>query len=95
MDTVLSASPLSWLFGVMNGVAFLLMLWDKRQSRQSGAERISEGMLFFLATAFGSIGILLGMFVFRHKTRKWYFLIGIPLLIVENLALLSVISSLF
>jgi uncharacterized membrane protein YsdA (DUF1294 family) len=93
MDMMLSQSPLFWLFGLMNGVAFLLMLWDKRQSRQSGAERISEGMLFFLATAFGSIGILIGMFVFRHKTRKWYFVIGIPLLILENLALLSVLAN--
>lgn len=74
------------LFLVLNLVAFLIMLIDKARSRKLGAERISEGMLFFLATIFGALGVFLGMFAFRHKTKKWYFLIGIPLLMVENLA---------
>lgn len=68
------------------------MLWDKMQSRKNGAERISEGLLFFMATMFGSIGVYLGMFVFRHKTRKWYFVMGIPMLILENMALLAYVS---
>lgn len=81
------------LYVVANTVAFLIMAWDKRQSRVSGADRISEGMLFFMATAFGALGVFLGMFAFRHKTRVWYFLIGIPFALVSNLALLSVILS--
>lgn len=85
-----------WLFFlVVNGAAFLLMFWDKGRSRRSGAERISEGLLFFLASAGGSVGVYLGMFVFRHKTRTWYFLIGIPLLILENLTFLAFVSSYF
>lgn len=79
-------------FVLMNVAAFLIMLWDKRQSRRPGAERLSEGLLFFMAASFGSVGVLLGMIVSRHKTRKWYFLIGIPLLIMENLATLSLIA---
>lgn len=75
-------------FLVVNLTAFLIMLIDKNKSRKNGAERISEGMMFFMATAFGSIGVLAGMFAFHHKTRKWHFLLGIPLLIVENSALL-------
>lgn len=79
---------LSWgiliFFGLINFTAFLIMLWDKMQSRKKNAERISEGMLFFMATAFGSVGVYAGMFAFRHKTRKWYFIIGIPLLILQN-----------
>lgn len=82
------------LYGAVNVAAFLVMAWDKRQSRVSGADRISEGMLFFMATAFGALGVFLGMFVFRHKTRVWYFLLGIPLALVSNLALLSVILDL-
>lgn len=80
------------LFALINGVAFVIMLWDKAQSMQRGTERISEGMLFFLATIFGSVGIYAGMILIRHKTRKWYFIIGIPLLIVENLATLYVVN---
>lgn len=74
-----------FLFAV-NISAFVIMLVDKIKSARPGAERISEGMMFFLATAFGSIGVYAGMFMFRHKTRKWYFLIGIPLLIIQNAA---------
>ena len=74
------------IFGLINLAAFLIMLADKFSSTRPGAERISEGMMFFLATIGGSLGVYLGMFAFRHKTRKWYFLIGIPLLILENLA---------
>ncbi len=78
-------------FLAINLLAFLIMLLDKNKSKKNGAERISEGMLFFLATLFGSVGVLAGMFTFRHKTQKWYFLIGIPMLILENVALLYLI----
>lgn len=74
------------LFLAINLLAFVLMLLDKNKSKKNGAERISEGMLFFLATIFGSVGVLAGMFTFRHKTQKWYFLIGIPMLILQNVA---------
>ncbi|MDO8240804.1 MAG: DUF1294 domain-containing protein [Candidatus Moranbacteria bacterium] len=78
-------------FAIVNVLAFVIMLWDKMQSRKKDAERISEGMLFFMATIFGSVGVLAGMFAFRHKTQKWYFLMGIPMLIAENCALLYLI----
>lgn len=78
-------------FLAVNLVAFFIMLWDKARSRKQGRERISEGLLFFMATVFGSVGVYLGMFALRHKTRKWYFLIGIPLLMLENLALLYLV----
>ena len=74
------------LFALLNLSAFLVMLVDKIKSTEPGAERISEGMMFFLAAFFGSLGVYLGMFAFRHKTRKWYFLPGIPLLMIENVA---------
>jgi uncharacterized membrane protein YsdA (DUF1294 family) len=75
---------------VVNLLSFIMMLVDKARAHKAGAERISEGMLFFLAAGFGSIGVYVGMFIFRHKTQKWYFLIGIPLLIIENIAFLYV-----
>ncbi|MDD5083428.1 MAG: DUF1294 domain-containing protein [Candidatus Moranbacteria bacterium] len=76
------------IFLLINTVAFFIMLSDKIRSRKIGAERISEGLLFFMAAALGSVGVWAGMFAFRHKTRKWYFLLGIPLLILQNIALL-------
>jgi uncharacterized membrane protein YsdA (DUF1294 family) len=82
-------------FVAINLLAFLLMYLDKMRSRKNAAERISEGMLFFMATVFGSVGVLAGMFVFRHKTQKWYFLLGIPMLIAENCAMLWVVYEFF
>lgn len=78
-------------FVAVNLAAFFVMFWDKSRSRKTDAERISEGVLFFMATMFGSVGVYAGMFAFRHKTRKWYFVIGIPMLIVENSAFLYLI----
>lgn len=91
MDTALLS--ISIFFLVINVTAFLVMLWDKSRSRKDGAERISEGTLFFLAAAFGSVGVYAGMFAFRHKTRKWPFILGIPLLMIQNLAFLYLAYS--
>ena len=70
----------------INLAAFITMGVDKIRSAKSGAPRISEGLLFFMAALFASFGVYAGMFVFHHKTKKWYFLMGIPLLMAENLA---------
>ena len=73
-------------FIMVNAISFVIMLIDKIKSTKKDVPRISEGMLFFMATVFGSFGVYAGMFAFRHKTRKWYFLIGIPMLMLQNLA---------
>ena len=72
------------LFATINLLAFFVMFLDKNKARKNGAERISEGMLFFMAVAFGSIGVYAGMLAFRHKTKKWYFIVGIPLIMLQN-----------
>ena len=75
------------VLGVVNVFSFVVMGNDKRKSMKNGVvDRTPEGFLFFLATAFGSVGVYVGMFVFRHKIRKWYFQLGIPLLILQNAA---------
>ncbi|MDH4330222.1 MAG: DUF1294 domain-containing protein [Candidatus Moranbacteria bacterium] len=80
-------------FLVVNVIAFFVMMIDKVQSRKSGNSRISEGLLFFMAVFFGSLGVYAGMFVLRHKTRKWYFIIGIPMLIIQNISFLYLFSD--
>ncbi|MFM2423794.1 MAG: hypothetical protein RLZZ70_181 [Candidatus Parcubacteria bacterium] len=70
---------------VCNLIALVLMAYDKRQSTLSAAApRISEGALFCMAICCGSAGILLGMYLFRHKIRKWYFQVAIPLLLLQQ-----------
>ena len=49
------------------------------------SSRIRIVTLLGLAFIGGSIGALLGMYVLRHKTRKDYFKIGIPLIIVMQI----------
>ncbi len=70
---------------IINLLTFIIMWLDKTKSSIAGASRVSEGMLFFMATVFASFGVYAGMFAFRHKTKKWYFLLGIPMLMLENL----------
>jgi uncharacterized membrane protein YsdA (DUF1294 family) len=81
--------PFIGVLALINLVAFIIMTIDKRRSiRGDPTERIPEGLLFFMAVAFGSVGVYAGMLLLRHKTRKWYFVIGIPLLIAQNCACL-------
>ncbi|HZJ42111.1 MAG TPA: DUF1294 domain-containing protein [Patescibacteria group bacterium] len=75
------------ILALINLLSFLTITLDKSRSAISGEKRISEGMMFFLAALGGSFGVYIGMFVVRHKTRKWYFLVGIPLMMIQNLTL--------
>jgi uncharacterized membrane protein YsdA (DUF1294 family) len=84
------------IYAAINLFAFFMIARDKRKSiRGNGQKRTPEGIIFFLAAAFGSIGVYLGMLSFRHKTKKWYFQIAIPLLILQNLATLYLMSGMF
>ena len=73
---------------VMNLVAFALMGIDKVKA-QRGAWRIPEKTLFLTTAIFGGLGGTLGMTVFRHKTKHWYFKLGFPALLVIQIALLA------
>ena len=80
---------------LINLVAFFIMGRDKKKSyAEKHVRRIPEGLIFFMATMFGSVGVYLGMLTFRHKTKKWYFKLGIPMLIVQNLALVYALVTL-
>ena len=72
---------------IINIISFFVVIIDKENSRK-GKDRISEGVLFFWAVLFGGIGVYLGMFTVRHKTRKWYFYFGIPLIVLQNICFL-------
>ena len=69
---------------MMNLVSFALMGIDKYKAKKK-AWRIPEATLFLFAIFGGSIGSILGMFVFHHKTRHWYFQYGMPLILIVQL----------
>ena len=75
---------------VMNLLAFALMGIDKAKAK-SGAWRIPEKTLFLVTALFGGLGGTLGMKVFRHKTKHWYFKWGFPALLAVQVVLLAVI----
>ena len=63
---------------------FFLMGWDKRQAALHRG-RISELTLLAAAAIGGSAGIWIGMYLFRHKTRKPLFSIGVPVILLIQL----------
>ncbi len=71
---------------VLNLLLFVLMGLDKHAARR-GARRVSETALLALAVLGGSVGGMLGMILFRHKTRKPAFRIGLPLILICQLLL--------
>ena len=72
---------------IINAAAFLLMLVDKRKAKKN-AWRIPEATLMGIAAIGGSLGALLGMQLFRHKTKHPKFFVGIPVLLALHIALL-------
>ena len=76
---------LLYLF-LINAVAFVLMHADKRRARKN-RWRIPERTLIGTAVLGGSIGALLGMRCFRHKTRHLKFTLGIPAILIAQIAL--------
>lgn len=66
---------------VINLIGFVVMGADKKRAVR-GAWRISEASLFGIALLGGSLGCTLGMQYFRHKTKHWYFRLGMPTIFV-------------
>ena len=88
MRELLAALP-DWLgvyLLIVNVAAFATYGADKRRAKQ-GRWRVPEKTLFLLPLLGGSVGALLGMLVFRHKTKHWYFVWGIPLILLAQIAL--------
>lgn len=73
------------VWGLWNLLTMCIMGLDKYKAIQE-ERRISERTLFVLATLWGGVGAWLGMIVFRHKTRHWYFVVGFTLLALWSLA---------
>ena len=78
--------PVGYLL-IINLIALFLMWRDKRLSKKENAWRIPEKTLFLSALLGGSIGAITGMRLFRHKTKHWYFVVGMPAILLAQIAL--------
>lgn len=83
MDVILTL--ISYLV-MINIAGFASMGIDKHKAKK-GAFRIPEAALFIIAIFGGSLGSTLGMHVFRHKTRHWYFRYGMPFIFLLQITL--------
>ena len=73
------------IIGAWNVIVFVMYGLDKLKAKRGWA-RISEKTLLLSAAFLGSLGALLGMAAFRHKTKHTKFLLGVPLLLIANIA---------
>ena len=78
----------------VNIVGFAAMGIDKSKAKR-GAWRISEKMLFFFSIIGGSLGTWAGMYMFRHKTKHWYFVIFMPMIFVMHIVILVMVYNKF
>ena len=69
---------------IINATGFILMLVDKVKAKKN-LWRIPEATLFLVAAIGGSIGSLLGMYTFRHKTKHVKFILGMPLILAVQI----------
>ena len=76
---------------VINIITFLLYGSDKKRARWD-RRRIPEKVLLGLAAVGGSVGAWMGMKVYRHKIRKWKFIIGVPLILILQILAVSYYS---
>ena len=79
---------------VMNVLGVAVMWSDKRRARLH-RWRIPEKVLFGVSLLGGSAGTWAGMYLFRHKSKHWYFVVGMPLILVCQAALAIYLGHLY
>lgn len=93
MDKILLAILILYLI-LINAIGLLLMHIDKQKAKK-GAWRIPEATLMGIAAVGGSLGILAGMHLCRHKTKHLKFLLGVPGILVLQVAAILAVWFLF
>ena len=79
---------------LINAAGFLIMLIDKRKAIRR-RWRIREKTLFLTAAIGGSIGSIMGMYTFRHKTKHLQFTLGMPAILIVQLILAFVFTQFY
>lgn len=86
---------LSEIFSVRNIIIYLIvinligfyMMWSDKRRAKWGKWRIPENTLFIVTALGGGIGTIVGMYTFRHKTKKLKFTIGLPTILILEIIL--------
>lgn len=72
----------------INLIGLLVMYIDKKKAKY-GKWRISEKTLLIVALLGGSIGTIIGMYWFRHKTQKIKFTLGFPTILISEIIIIT------
>ena len=84
-----------WIYlGVVNVITFFIYRADKMKARRK-QRRIAEKTLLTWATIGGSVGAFLGMRMFRHKTNKEKFYIGVPVVLLIHIIIVLIFYRIF
>jgi uncharacterized membrane protein YsdA (DUF1294 family) len=78
----------------VSGIGYLMM-WRDKKCAVHRRRRIPEKAFFVAALLGGTPGTILGMFYFRHKTRHWYFRLGLPIILVVQLVIICIVTYIF
>ncbi|MBQ7060220.1 MAG: DUF1294 domain-containing protein [Clostridia bacterium] len=76
------------VIGIMSVAGFASMGIDKSRAKND-KWRIPEKTLFLIALLGGALGSVLGMQVFRHKTKHWYFAVFMPMILLVQIAIVA------
>lgn len=71
---------------LVNIAAFCMYGIDKSAAVKQ-KQRIPNKVLLGMALIGGSIGALAGMYTFRHKTKKWYYTVTVPVILLLQIAI--------
>ena len=77
---------------ILNIFGFILVSLDKYKAKNK-LWRIPERSFFILSILGGGIGIYIGLFLFNHKTRHWYFMVIIPLIILAQIVFIYYLAN--
>ncbi len=91
MEQILLVISLCYLL-IINIVGFVSMALDKHFATKH-MWRIPEKVLFLIAILGGSIGSNAGMQICRHKTKHWYFVVFMPLILIAQIVLVIMLFS--
>ena len=72
---------------VINLIGYAIMFIDKHKAKK-GSWRIPEKTIFIVTAIGGGIGTIVGMYQFRHKTKKPLFKFGLPFLLILDIAVI-------
>ncbi|ASN07343.1 hypothetical protein CFK40_08440 [Virgibacillus necropolis] len=80
---------ITWYLVIVNIIAFVFMGIDKRRAVKK-KWRIPENRLWLMAIVGGSIGAMIGMSYFRHKTKHRLFKIGMPIILIVQIVIVFI-----